>query len=637
MIEFADLNRNQRRAVDWEDGPLCVLASPGSGKTAVLTLRIVRLLSKDDQTSALALTFTNNAATEMRTRVEQRIGGSLDRARLCTFHAFAADLLRQHGSHLKIHPGFRLVASDEDRIAVLEEVARDSMEDSVEWPQDRVNLLRLIDRLFAESYDPGRASHRSVEAKPRWLSLLFRRYRDMLVRSNLMDFGGLLHFANILLRRKPMVARLTQRAWDHICVDEFQDTNQAQYDLLRLMAPSRKHNLFVVADDDQIMYQWNGASPRRFSDLRRDYELETILLPENYRCPHKIVKHANRLIALNKTRQVPDREGAAMRPAPQPDIDVVRYKVLDDVKREAEFVGLDVRSRGVAPADCVVLGRTNSLMRQIADGIELTGHAVFTPHPKSNFDSAVLGLLVEALRLANAPHDRVVLRKICGQWERVTGVALEPHAVGSQAALAGGDFLRAWVDSAAADDAGRGHVLDEIRAGLVDGMDFPEMVGAFLDGGWRSWIVGDPDDILLEEAATWGSLHDEILATCGRRATLNAYLHHLDLARKTPQPDRDAIQCMTVHRSKGLQFKHVYLVGMAQGEFPRFQALRQGPGSSEMQEERRNCFVAITRAQSTLTLTRAREYGGRPKPASQFLGEMGWREAEEDGSARRGA
>ena len=167
-----------------------------------------------------------------------------------------------------------------------------------ELPADRTNLLHLIDRLFSESYGRDGPSS-SLTNTPRWLPLLFRRYCDALVAANRLDFGSLLHFANRLLREKPAVARVVRLGWTHICVDEFQDTNRAQYNLLRLIAPGRRHNLFVVADDDQIIYQWNGASPKRFDDLRRDYELETIQLPESYRCPPEILDRANRLIRHN--------------------------------------------------------------------------------------------------------------------------------------------------------------------------------------------------------------------------------------------------------------------------------------------------------------------------------------------------
>ena len=624
MITLADLNANQKRAVDWNNGPLLVLAGPGSGKTVVLTLRVVRLLEEDEDASALALTFTNKAAAEMRDRVDRRLGEHTDRARLCTFHSFAIDVLGQHGSHLGIRPDFQPMAQDEDRVAILEEVITDLPDGDAELPPDRANLLHLIDRLFSESYG-GDGPSSSLTTTPPWLPPLFRRYCDALVAANRLDFGSLLHFANGLLREKPAVARVVRLGWTHICVDEFQDTNRAQYNLLRLIAPGRRHNLFVVADDDQIIYQWNGASPRRFDDLRNDYELEIVQLPESYRCPPEIVEHANRLIGHN-TRLVTSRKTVSVREAVVPYAETVRQAVVGNQTEEAEYVGRDIRERGLAPGDCAVLGRTNRLVRLAAEVLQLAGHGAFVPQRKGEFDSPVLGVLVEALRLANSRHDRVVLRRMCRQWERLTGVAIEPHAVGAAAALAGGDFLRAWSDAAA--DAGPGEgrtALQQIRTGLVDGLAFPGIVDAFLDDGWRSWGDGggDADETSEEEVETWRILHRDIVGEHGRGVTLNTYLQRLDLSSKTPPPAPNAVPCITVHRSKGLQFKHVYLIGMAQEVFPSYRALKGGQRSKEVQEERRSCFVAITRARETLTLTRARQYYGYVKGPSQFLGEMG--------------
>ena len=264
-VGHGDLNANRRRAVDWNGGPLLVLAGPGSGKTLVLTLWVVRLLEEDGNASALALTSTDKAAAEMSDQVDRLLGEHTDRALLSTFHAFAADILGQHGGHLGIRPDFQLLTQDEDRIAILEDVIRDLPGGDDELPRDRTNLLHLIDRLFSESYG-GEGPSSSLTSTPEWLPPLFRRYCDALVAANRLDFGSLLHFTNRLLREKPAVARVVRLGWTHVCVDEFQDTNRAQYDLLRLIAPGRRHNLFVVADDDQIIYQWNGASPSRFDD-----------------------------------------------------------------------------------------------------------------------------------------------------------------------------------------------------------------------------------------------------------------------------------------------------------------------------------------------------------------------------------
>ena len=618
-VGHGDLNANQRRAVDWSGGPLLVLAGPGAGKTEVLTLRVVRLLEEDESASALALTSTNTAADEMRDRVDGRLEQHTDRALLSTFHAFAADILGQHGGRLGIRPDFQLLNQEEDRIAILEDVIRDLPGGDDELPRDRTNLLHLIDRLFSQSYG-GEGPSASLTSTPEWLPPLFRRYCDALVGANRLDFGTVLHFTNRLLREKPAVARAVRLGWTHVCVDQFQNTNRAQYDLLRLIAPGRRHDLFVVADDDPITYQWNGASPKRFDDLRRDYELETVQLPDSYRCPPEIVARANRLIAHNR-RLVATRKTVSLRETQVSYAGVVRTEVVDSAPQEAEFVGGDIRERGLATGECAVLGWTNRLVQLAAEGLRMAGREAFVPQRKSEFDSPVLGVLVEALRLANSRHDRVVLRRICRQWERLTGVTIEPHAVGAAAALAGGDFLRAWVDAAVAADQGDGRsALERLGEDLVDGFRFPGIVDSFLEGEWRSWGHGDPAEPSDEEIESWWALHRDIVREYGRRVTLNRYLQRLDLSSRTPPAATNAIKCMTVLGSKGLQFRHVYLIGMAQEVFPSYWALQRGRKSKE--EERRSCFAAITRAQETLTLTWAREYFGWAKEPSQFLGEM---------------
>jgi len=295
------LNENQRTAVDWTEGPLLVLAGPGSGKTLVITLRAARLLRADADASVLALTFTTNAADEMRERLDKLMGGHADRAHLCTFHSFAGDILRQHGSHVGIQPDFSLITIDDDRVAVLEQVISNLQCDTSSIPSDRKNLLFLLDRLFAESYD-GRCEVASMIHTPPWLPQLFRDYCEALQQSNRLDYGGLLHFARKLLSQSAGVARLTRLAWQFICVDEFHDTNRAQYDLLHLLIGGQNPNLFVVADDDQIIYQWNGASPERLLALREDFGMEVLQLPENFRCPPVIIQLANNLISHNQTR-----------------------------------------------------------------------------------------------------------------------------------------------------------------------------------------------------------------------------------------------------------------------------------------------------------------------------------------------
>ena len=478
MIDFGTLNENQAKAVFWNRGPMLVLAGPGSGKTRVLTLRVARLVEENETASVLALTFTNLAAVEMRKKVNQLVGRHAERVQLCTFHSFAADILRQHGSHVGLRPDFTILTLEEDRLAVLSEAITELSQEGEQVPADRRGLLHFIDRLFAESYDGGERIV-GLPSTPAWVPRLYTSYCDVLVSGNRLDFGSLLHFARRLLCEKPLVARALRLAWAYICVDEFQDTNKVQYDILRSMAPNHGHNLFVVADDDQIIYQWNGASPERIDSLKEDYELNTVQLPECYRCPVPIVKIANRLIVRNVGR-VSGKSPITPRPRSDEDVMALRYEVFASPVDEARFVGLDIRDRGINCEDCIVLGRTVGLIEDAARSLRSAGCEGFVVRRKSEFESPAARVLVEALRLANARHDREILRRLCVAWRALDGATMEPEAVAAAAAVVGGDFLRAWVDAAkGCASNGAMDVLNRIRADLVDALSFPGIIDWF--------------------------------------------------------------------------------------------------------------------------------------------------------------
>lgn len=622
-IDLNGLNENQRTAVSWNSGPLLVLAGPGSGKTRVLTFRVARLLEEHEDVAALALTFTNKAAAEMRERVEALLGERTSRARLHTFHSFAASILRQHGSHLGLRPDFSLITQDQDQIAILNEIIAKLPDYETPLPTDRKNLLSLIERLFAESYD-GYGDAPSLIRTPDWLPHLFVSYCDTLLASNRLDFGSLLHFARRLLKEKPGVARVVRIGWTHVCVDEFQDTNKAQYDLLRLIAPDKQHNLFVVGDDDQIIYQWNGASPERLAHLQRDYEMDVIQLPECYRCPAPIIELANHLIAHNRVR-TPGKTPITARSRMDLNSNPVRYGIFASPEKEAAFIPKDIRTRGLRGEECVVLGRSVKLIERAADALRDAGYEAYLARQKNDFESASVCVMVEALRLANGRHDRDILRRLCLAWKKLSGQTLEVDDVVANAALVGGDFLRAWTDAASTDTTGCA-TLTRIRSDLVDSLAFLEIIDWFLNQGWQLWSEKDDQDA-ADEVTTWQNLHDEIVREYNHgNLTLNAYLQQMDLTSKTPRPGPDAVRCMTMHGAKGLEFKHVYLIGMAQEVLPSYYALQNGERSKEVEEERRNCFVAITRAEETLTLTRSAQYYGYLKAPSQFLAEMGIRD-----------
>jgi len=612
------LNENQLKAVEWKEGPLLVLAGPGSGKTLVLTLRAARLLQEDSEASLLALTFTTNAASEMRERLDKMMGVRADRAHLCTFHSFAGDILRQHGSHVGIQPDFSLITLEEDRIAFLEKIIKELTCDTTLVPSDRKNLLGLLDRLFAESYN-GEPKAAGLAQTPPWVPVLFESYCQTLQNNNRLDYGGLLHFARKLLSQNAGVARLMRLAWQYVCVDEFHDTNRAQYDLLRLLVGEQQPNLFVVADDDQIIYQWNGASPERLFALRADYSMDVIQLPENFRCPPMIIQLANNLIANNQTRTA-DKEPLIARKLPE-ESDILKARIFNNEDEEVASISSVILENGWNPEECAVLARATKLLQGAAKSLEQAGLKSFLAQRKNEFECASIRWMHAVLRLANARHDRELLRRVCAAWHNFTAYVIEVEDVDATAALNGGDFLRAWLDIAYG-KAVEGNLLEliaRIRQEVADRLLFLDL----LDWFWSQSWLNDP--LEKEEINTWEELHGALLREHSpENVTLHLYLQEMDLKSKAPTRVPGSISCLTVHGAKGLEFKHVFLIGMADEVFPSYQAVTKGATSREMEEERRNCFVAITRVKETLHISWAKRYNNYPKRPSRFIEEMGF-------------
>lgn len=612
------LNQNQQRAVEWTEGALLVLAGPGSGKTLVLTLRAARLLQENSDASVLALTFTTKAANEMRERLDKLMGGRADRAHLCTFHSFAGDILRQHGSHVGIQPDFSLITLDEDRVALLERVIGGLPGDTSAIPADRKNLLVLLDRLFSESYG-GEVNAVGMAHTPPWIPEFFRHYCDALQQSNRLDYGGLIHFARKLLSQNPGVARLTRLAWRFICVDEFQDTNRAQYDLLRLVVAGQRPNLFVVADDDQIIYQWNGASPERLQALRGEFGMEVVQLPENFRCPPVIIQLANSLIEHNRTRSADKKQLVARKPAE--DSPVLKVQFFDSEEAEVASISAAIKTIGWLAEDCAVLARSTKLLERAAQELSNSGLTPYLAQRKNEFECASIRWMHRALRLANARHDRELLRRVCVAWQAFTEVVIEVNEVEALAVLNGGDFLRAWVAAASAkiNSEQFGELLNQVHHDLVERLKFVELLEWFWTQNWLA------DPLEAEEMTTWQELHGALIREhAPENVSLHLYLQEIDLKSKAPTQLPGSIPCLTVHGAKGLEFKHVFLIGMADEVFPSYQAINKGATSREMEEERRNCFVAITRVQETLHISWAQAYNGYSKKPSRFLREMGF-------------
>jgi DNA helicase-2/ATP-dependent DNA helicase PcrA len=631
-LNLEALNPNQRAAVEWNKGPLLVLAGPGSGKTNVLTLRVAKLIldSPGKRFRILGLTFTSKAAAEMRNRIEDMVPNPSERCLLTTFHSFSADILRQHGSHLGIKPDFTILSEDADRESVLLDSLKELARGGVETERGDVSMLPLIDRIFASCVPDDKISSLFIdEDTAARVTNLFIEYRKQLVQANRMDFGSLLYFALQLLIHKPQVAKQIRTVYQHICVDEFQDTNLAQYQLLRAIVGEDAQNLFVVADDDQIIYQWNGASPERLRELRKDFAMSVIQLPANYRCPPRVIALANKLIRYNSDRSPEKEPLVAIKETEGPE--VVRIRRFERMQEELDWVAKDIKQRPQAEwGECVVLARTRKLLEHAANALTASGLTPALVVRKNEFLSAPLKWLHAMLRLANTRADKEQVRRICKSFYDLEGIEIRPQDVIAFAPLLGGDFLRSWYQKASEreelSDTTR-NFLQLSKTALADRLDFAlfcKLAFSWFDALQKDSLQQGEDAFAdySNERTTWQELQAQTSNKYGDDLTLNILLQEFDLAPKSPPIPANAIRCFTIHSSKGLEFGHVYLIGMVEDQLPSYGAIKKGDRSHEMQEERRNCFVAITRTQISLTMTYAQEYFRWAKEPSRFLREM---------------
>jgi DNA helicase-2/ATP-dependent DNA helicase PcrA len=638
-LNLSSLNENQLKAVRWNQGPLLVLAGPGSGKTAVLSCRIAYLISESPSSRfrVVGLTFTNKAAIEMRERVNELLGDGSERALLTTFHSFGADILRQHGSHLDILPDFSILNSDEDRAEIFADAVRSASQSDSSINESDVALLPLLTNLIEKRIDEGSMMNRVRDPELAGkMAVLRNAYVHELAEHNALDFPLLISLACDLLVKNPAIARHYRTVYPHICVDEFQDTNVGQFEFLRALVGTDPSGLFVVADDDQIVYQWNGASPERLAALRSEFHMSTLELPLNYRCPKPIIDIANKLIAHNPNRskdKLPFSSSTST-VSPEP----VRVKCLLSPEEEADWVATDIRKLPVQEREhCAVLGRTKAVVERIAVALGSKGINVTLSVKKNEFISSPLKWLHSMLRLANARGDKEQLRRTCSSFYDLEGIQLVPKDVVAASSAIGGDLFRAWIGEALARrNSLDPHCVSLLQLGqreLGDRMAYAAFVKAAF--AWFEFLaLGDsivaisrtaePFADYEEEHAVWTELCESI----GRRhatdePSLNLLLQEMDLMPKQAPAPANAVRCYTIHTAKGMEFDHVYVVGLAEDILPSYQSTKKGALSREMQEERRNCFVAVTRTRKCLTLTRSRYYFGYEKQPSRFLTEMG--------------
>lgn len=674
------LNPQQRAAVLHEGSPLLIVAGAGSGKTAVLTRRIAYLLANRDVGvgQILAITFTNKAAAEMRERVVQLIGPRAKAMWVSTFHSTCVRILRNQASLLPgLNSNFSIYDADDSR-RLLMMVGKDLNLD-VKRYSPRM-LATAISNLKNELIDPLQAASEASEADedlPRIVAEVYGEYQRRLRAANAMDFDDLIGETVAVLQSFPQIAQYYRRRFRHILVDEYQDTNHAQYVLVRELvghhAPEGADDvppaeLCVVGDADQSIYAFRGATIRNIEDFERDFpNAKTILLEQNYRSTQNILSAANGVISRNAGR----RDKKLWTDAGEGEL-IVGY-VADNEHDEARFIAeeidtLTTRGSGIdtkfSYGDIAVFYRTNNSSRSVEDIFIRAGIPYKVVGGMRFYERKEIRDIVAYLRVLDNPGDSVSMRRILNTPRRGIGdraeacVAVYAENTGAsfndalQAAAEGRvPMLNSRSEKAIASFV---ELLDSLRGGL-DG-ELGDLVETVLDRtGYRRELEAssDPQDqarldnlnelvsvaheFSTDLANAQALQEDELDEDVPDTGALAAFLERVSLvadADEIPEGGDGVVTMMTLHTAKGLEFPVVFVTGWEDGMFPHMRALGD---PTELSEERRLAYVGITRARQRLYLSRAkvRSSWGQPmlNPESRFLQEIpqeliDWRRVE---------
>lgn len=617
-----ELSPIQRDAVAWTDGAALVLAGPGSGKTRVLTTRIARLLheSPKQRFKVLALTFTTKAAAEMRERVERLVPGLVDeRTYIGTFHAFCTAILRQHGSHIGIKPNFAIIDRKEERAQLLKDALQAGINEGKAFSLDDARWLETIDELKSRLVVPEKAAARVRDTH---FPDVYGLYEEALRAENATDFNGLILEACRLLASMPAVAKRYRQSYPYWLIDEFQDTSPAQYWFLHYLSGKEFKNVMAVADDDQIIYQWAGASYRQIEKFRAEYMPTLIQLVENHRCPPEIVGIANRLVAHN-TQRTPDKK--AITPGKTAPLNAVTYTLYESDVAERDAICAEIKQLDPALWGTIaIIGRTRALLQPMLDSLRGASVKASLVQRRENFVSPQFVWLQACLDQSLRPLNKRVFANLVNAANRFLELDFDPTLLVAEAEAAGQSYFEYWGTLIA------GH--EGLRAREIGGL-----VGRLANtrGEWKK-IVEETIAVLLttvavnegvitdveEDRTVWMASTKEIRAEHGRDYELPAFLQGIALRPKEPPRDPLTVSLLTVHGAKGLEFDTVYVIGLAEREMPSWQSCDKGDASAEMEEERRNCFVAITRTRECLKLSAAKNYRGWGRKESRFVLEM---------------
>ena len=619
MSIYDTLNKEQKEAVLHTEGPLLLLAGAGSGKTRVLTHRVAYLIDEMgvNPWNILAITFTNKAAQEMRERVDQIAGFGADQVWVATFHATCMRILRRHIDRLGYDTNFTIYDTD-DQKSVIKQVCKRLNIDTKMYKER--TLLSEISSAKDELVDVREFEVKSVgDYKKSVIAKVYREYQETLKKSNALDFDDIIVKTVELFKSCPEVLYNYQERFKYIMVDEYQDTNTAQFELIRLLADGY-HNLCVVGDDDQSIYKFRGANIGNILGFERVFpDAKVIRLEQNYRSTKNILNAANEVIANNAAR----KEKRLW--TENPEGEKLHFHQFMNGFEEAEYVIGDIakkkREHLADYRECAILYRTNAQSRLFEEKC-LKANIPYKIVGGINFYARkeIKDLLCYLKTIDNSADDLAV-RRILNVPKRGIGattvgrvqdyadymnvsfydalrVAEEVPSIGRSLNKIEGfvTFIQSLKSKAQA------YSVTEILEEVIDLTGYVDELKAEDTEESRARIEN------IDELISKTVSYEEAMKAEGREATLSGFLEEIALIADidTVDPDQDYVLLMTLHSAKGLEFPYVYLAGMEDGMFPSSMCIFSDD-PTDMEEERRLCYVGITRAMKELTLTSARQ------------------------------
>lgn len=628
------LNPEQQKAVKTVDGPLLLMAGAGSGKTRVLTHRIAYLMVEKgvNPYNILAITFTNKAAREMRERIQKMMGGAADDIWISTFHSMCVRILRRDIDRLGYNRNFTILDST-DQQSVIKSILKDKNMDPKKY--DPRAILGTISSAKNELITPEEYAKTAGDYFSQKVSDVYTEYQRRLRKNNALDFDDLIMTTITLFIRVPEVLEYYQRKFQYIHVDEYQDTNRAQYMLVKLLA-QRFQNLCVVGDSDQSIYRWRGADITNILSFEKDYpRASVILLEQNYRSTKKILLAANMVIQNNMNRKPKNLW------TENPEGNKIMYYRADSEQGEAQFVIGKIQEQirnGRKLSDIAILYRTNAQSRVIEESFL-----------KSNIDYSIVGGikfydrkeikdLLAYLRLISNPDDDISLQRIINVPKRAIG-STSIDKIANFAAMHDLSMFQALetiemigLSPKAEKAAAEFRNLVSNYTHQQEYLSVTELVEEVLDKtGYRDMLKAEKS---LESQSRLENIDEFLTVTksfeeSSEDKSLVAFLTDLALVADIDRLDEDGekktdfVTLMTLHSAKGLEFPVVFLIGMEEGVFPHSRSLME---EDEMEEERRLAYVGITRAEEELFITNAqmRTLFGRTNmnPESRFIKEI---------------